>query len=83
MVVVEVEMVVLGQERTLLIKLGGQFTGQLESTIDSHIQVVLQSRGRVGHGAMVDLLPWVSVLSNKKTQSQVIIPPALRDSVLS
>lgn len=51
-------MVVLGQEST--IKLGGQFASDLHSATgldpDSHIQAVLQSRGRVGDGATLGLI---------------------------
>lgn len=46
---------------------GSQFAGHVEDTIgldpDSHIPTVLQSRGSANDGAMVGLLPWVSVLS--------------------
>lgn len=75
---------VLGQESTVLIHLGGQFAGDLESTIgldsDSNIHAVFQSRGSVGHGATVSLLPWASVLSNRKTQSTVIVSPAVKET---
>lgn len=74
---------VIGLESTVLIKLEDQFAGHLESTTgldpDAHIQAILRAEA-----GWVMVPPWAfchgSLLSNRKTQSQVRVPLALQET---
>lgn len=70
---------VLGQESTVFIKLGGQFAGHLESTVDFNQTSISRLSFRVEAG-LVTMVPWVSVVRIKKTQLQVMIEPTFKET---